>query len=394
MSYKSHLLSTNIKNNATNSLMRNNSSIRRNNESYGMGYSKTNSNQSNYNYKGSEKERNKSSVYKNTAENSIIRATAHNTPMKTNKYMNESSKNYTEYNNIQLINKREIDDLSQYTKPSIIGNTGKSQFDNYNKNYVLPDKSEKVDKYRNYENKLFNEHKNSDTKYTTPSSNIFSNNYSKYSNPNPTTNNLNSFNYSNRNSILDSYKENKASENEYVGFSNLGNTCFMNTSLQLLINCRDFIDELLTLKVKPNSTAEYFVDLVKEYKSNSGKYFSSVSPSSFKRFFERKHPFFSGYNQHDSQEFLRILIDDLSIDCNRVKIKPNFVEIKDKGKSKQQLFIEYHDFYNSRESSLVTDYFYGLMTNTHICENCKHNTYSFERCMEIPIYLGKYYYIL
>lgn len=178
---------------------------------------------------------------------------------------------------------------------------------------------------------------------------------------------------------------------KFVGLSNLGNTCFMNTSLQLLINCNRFTRELLAFRdfKKSNSVSTVFKDLVVEYKKMVGSsYTAQISPREFKSVFERYHPAFSGYNQHDSQEFLRILLDDISNETNRAdKIK--FREIENDGKEKKKVFAEYHNFFKNRESSIVTDNFYGYFINSFTCLNCDYTSYTYERFMEIPIYLGK-----
>jgi len=97
---------------------------------------------------------------------------------------------------------------------------------------------------------------------------------------------------------------------------------------------------------------------------------------------------FSGYQQHDSQEFCRILLEDISMDLNRVKNKPKYEELKTENKSKIQLNKDYHKLYLKREDSIVVDYFYGQLCNIFICSNCNLETYSYEKFLDIPILLS------
>ena len=50
---------------------------------------------------------------------------------------------------------------------------------------------------------------------------------------------------------------------------------------------------------------------------------SSYSPTHFKSVFGEKLRMFSGYDQHDAQEFLSFLIDALQEELNRCKLKNN-----------------------------------------------------------------------
>lgn len=54
---------------------------------------------------------------------------------------------------------------------------------------------------------------------------------------------------------------------------------------------------------------------------------SSVTPRSFKAKVGRFAPQFSGYAQHDSQEFLAFLLDGMHEDLNRIRNKP-YIEVR------------------------------------------------------------------
>lgn len=52
----------------------------------------------------------------------------------------------------------------------------------------------------------------------------------------------------------------------------------------------------------------------------------SVVPRGFKARLSQFAPQFSGYQQHDSQEFLAFLLDGLHEDINRIQVKP-YIEV-------------------------------------------------------------------
>lgn len=195
-------------------------------------------------------------------------------------------------------------------------------------------------------------------------------------------------------SITNKYLLNKSDNNGkvLVGFRNLGNTCYMNTSLQLILNCDEFIEKLLNTGVRKNKSGvtQEFINLCKEYRDQSFKksYHKEISPSDFKRIFGKTHRKFEGYQQQDSQEFLRNLLDDISTETNESS-SSKYKEIDDTGKNKKQLKEEYDNFYLSREDSVVTKYFNGEFITIFACSNCNNESYSFQKFIDIPIYLSK-----
>jgi len=100
------------------------------------------------------------------------------------------------------------------------------------------------------------------------------------------------------------------------GLDNLGNTCYLNSALQCLfstksissyfVNC--FEAELLNWRNSDNLLTLQFAELMREVKSASHK---SFSPRQFLHKLQVSCPFFRGFLQQDSQEFLKILLDKL-----------------------------------------------------------------------------------
>lgn len=126
------------------------------------------------------------------------------------------------------------------------------------------------------------------------------------------------------------------SEPGIVGLNNLGNTCFMNSSLQCLSNTPPLVNFFLTGKFKDDlnrsnplgmkgELAEEYCSLLKELWSGAQR---ATYPRNFKYKLEHFAPQFSGYQQHDSQELLGFLLDGLHEDLNRVLKKP-YIETKD-----------------------------------------------------------------
>ena len=102
-----------------------------------------------------------------------------------------------------------------------------------------------------------------------------------------------------------------------IGLKNLGNTCYMNTCLQNLIHSEYFIQNLFKYKSLISFDVNSDTPISKEFFKICGKYISlndyvSYSPSYFKSESGDKLRNFSGYGQQDTQEFCRILLEDMN----------------------------------------------------------------------------------
>lgn len=92
------------------------------------------------------------------------------------------------------------------------------------------------------------------------------------------------------------------------GFNNMGNTCFMNSALQLLFRCSAFTKYML-------NTDNFESKVLKCYKITLTDYFNpkvhSLEPTIIKRFIADKLPEFIGFRQHDAHEFIIHTLDML-----------------------------------------------------------------------------------
>lgn len=100
----------------------------------------------------------------------------------------------------------------------------------------------------------------------------------------------------------------------------------------------------------------------------------TYSPREFKLRLQRFAPQFSGYQQHDSQEFVAFLLDGLHEDLNRVLKKP-YVEKPDwEGGSDlelAQLAQQSWQGYMRRNDSVIVDLFQGQYQSTLVCPECE-----------------------
>jgi ubiquitin C-terminal hydrolase len=93
------------------------------------------------------------------------------------------------------------------------------------------------------------------------------------------------------------------------GIANVGNTCFINSILQCLVATpvlQDFLKNYAFSEKK--EPIGYALSSVAKALLNNER----PSPQQFKKMIDLHLPQFSGFDQHDAQEFLNALLDKLN----------------------------------------------------------------------------------
>ncbi|KAL7542623.1 hypothetical protein ACHAWF_007214 [Thalassiosira exigua] len=189
-----------------------------------------------------------------------------------------------------------------------------------------------------------------------------------------------------------------------TGLCNLGNTCFLNAALQCLAHTPSLADFFLSdaYKIflseneKVGSSFAQVIDNI--YRSDDDRYSyysqrnSSYSPGDFLEGFtdDDVAPQFGGSRQHDSHEFLRILIDQLCEDlkdttrCAQNRIREATEAELDKMplRSKAEYWWRRH---LAQNSSFITDEFCGQMVSTIRCTVCMTHRYSVDPFYDLSL---------
>jgi ubiquitin carboxyl-terminal hydrolase 8 len=180
-----------------------------------------------------------------------------------------------------------------------------------------------------------------------------------------------------------------------VGLRNLGNTCFLNSSLQCLSATIPLTDYFLGYNYRSEINEENvlgtggklaiaYAELMKQMWLLGGAG-TVQQPTAFKAQLEKFAPQFRGFHQHDSQELLSFLLDGIHEDLNRIKKRP-YIEDRDcDGSNDEQDAIEAWKNYLRRNKSLVVDIFQGQLKSELQCLTCSHKNIRFEPFMYLSL---------
>ena len=183
-----------------------------------------------------------------------------------------------------------------------------------------------------------------------------------------------------------------------VGLMNLGNTCYINSTLQCLSNTFDLTKYFLLQyfrndintgnKLGSNgSVALKYYGLLTQMWLGTG---NKINPSEFINNFKKYKKQFEGNRQQDAQEFLSVLLDQLHEDLNRITEKP-YIELLEKQTGEDDLVASkrWWDLHKKREDSIIIDLFNGQFKSETICQECHKSSITYDPFMSLCVPLPK-----
>ena len=174
-----------------------------------------------------------------------------------------------------------------------------------------------------------------------------------------------------------------------IGLNNIGATCFMNSTLQCLSQTKMLTNYFLNQKNKDkiinNNVAknnkndnqlspEYLELIQKLWNANNSK--KSFSPNNFMQKINDMNPLFQKGQAGDAKDFIIFILEqlhrELKMPLDNKHLDKNIDNIPSNQYDKMNAFNHFFEEFK-KETSILTDTFFGFNETTTVCLYCKNN---------------------
>lgn len=167
--------------------------------------------------------------------------------------------------------------------------------------------------------------------------------------------------------------------NSLCGMKNLINTCYINSSLQILIHIPEFIKIIRNNSEFENNIIKEIYDIYDQILEKYKEYSPVINPKSFVNYFKSNHYTYNNYYQMDSEMFLEELIWDINIELGNLGEQRTKNLFPDNTKNEKE--INFRNYINESENEThyeINDLFYVYFIHKKKCELCQYQSYYFD----------------
>ena len=185
-----------------------------------------------------------------------------------------------------------------------------------------------------------------------------------------------------------------------IGLQNIGATCYMNATLQCLVNLKQFTNYLLTKNnffyiLQNINTCEVigiYCQLLQKLCCDE-KVINYYAPEEFKNIISLKNPLFEGIKANDSKDLIYFLLEQMNYELNQAKLKinPNLQKKENEFITDQtNKSIELANFiqeYSCDNNNIIPKLFFSLIENESVCLGCNMHKFNYQIIfsLEIPL---------
>ena len=169
-----------------------------------------------------------------------------------------------------------------------------------------------------------------------------------------------------------------------TGLQNIGATCFMNATIQCLSQTEDlsnyFLNPTKQDKIINNNIAKenpralqlspVYLSLVKEL-WNKNKYKGYINPDNFMKTIESMNSLFKLGEPGDSKDFIIFLLEQFHRELKKNLGENNNNNEQQVNQYDQKESFEYFIKEFSKDTSIISDIFFGILETTNICQFCQ-----------------------
>lgn len=182
----------------------------------------------------------------------------------------------------------------------------------------------------------------------------------------------------------------------FPGLENLGNTCFMNSALQCIVNTQPLLDYFLIgifqsdiNRKNPYNSAGLFANAFATLAVANWKHEgTSLVPRHILELLRKYAPHFESGYQQDAHEFLSFFLDILHEELNRADLNMNCPRILQKSTCENRAARSWRRHLKNN-SSIIVDLFQGQLRSTTKCKKCKGKSVKFETFMHLSLPIPK-----
>jgi len=169
-----------------------------------------------------------------------------------------------------------------------------------------------------------------------------------------------------------------------TGLQNVGQTCYMNSTIQCLSNIKYLSEYLIShfgkFDIEKQPLSVSFSSLIYDLFNTKNK---DIAPKLFKKIIGKLNPLFEGMHAADAKDLIFFLLETLHQELNKKKDNSeqtniDYAQLEKDSFDENKMFQRFINEYSEKNMSIISATFYGIIRSTMECNSCHNIKYSFQ----------------